>query len=95
MQEVFEEFGNNDVAVVPNEDFSSYYVVQVLDRTPADQNGEDILRQQFLTEGKQFGFSRGAVATVIQSDIAGPTALEWEKAIWREYGINPDERRDE
>jgi len=95
MQEVFEELGNNDVAVVPNEDFSSYYVVQVLDRTPADQNGEDILRQQFLTEGKQFGFSRGAVATVIQSDIAGPTALEWEKAIWREYGIDPDERRDE
>ena len=95
MQEVFEELGNNDVAVVPNEDFSSYDVVQVLDRTPADQNGEDILRQQFLTEGKQFGFSRGAVATVIQSDIAGPTALEWEKAIWREYGINPDERRDE
>jgi hypothetical protein len=95
MQVVFEEIGNNDVAVVPNEDFSSYYVVQVLDRTPADQNGEDILRQQFLTEGKQFGFSRGAVATVIQSDVAGPTALEWEKATWRKYGIDPDERRDE
>ena len=95
MQVVFEDFGNNDVGVVPNEDFSSYYVVQVLDRTPADQNGEDILRQQFLTEGKQFGFSRGAVATVIQSDIAGPTALEWEKATWRKYGIDPDERRDE
>ena len=95
MQVVFEELGNNDIAVVPSEDFSSYYVVQVLDRTPADQNGEDILRQQFLTEGKQFGFSRGAVATVIQSDIAGPTALEWEKATWRKYGIDPDERRDE
>ena len=95
MQVVFEELGNNDVAVVPNEDFSSYYVVQVLDRTPADQNGEDILRQQFLTEGKQFGFSQGAVATVIQNDIAGPTALEWEKATWRKYGIDPDERRDE
>ena len=95
MQTVFEELGNNDVAVVPNEDFSSYYVVQVLDRTPADKNGEDILRQQFLTEGKQFGFSRGAVATVIQSDIAGPTALEWEKATWRKYGIDPDERLDE
>ena len=95
MQVVFEELGNNEVAVVPNEDFSNYYVVQVLDRTPADQNGEDILRQQFLTEGKQFGFARGAVATVIQSDIAGPTALEWEKATWRKYGIDPDERRDE
>ena len=95
MQVVFEELGNNDVAVVPNEEFSNYYVVQVLDRTPADQNGEDILRQQFLTEGKQFGFSRGAVATVIQSEIAGPTALEWEKATWRKYGIDPDKRHDE
>ena len=95
MQAVFEEISNNDVAVVPNEDFSSYYVVQVLDRTPADQIGEDILRQQFLTEGKQFGFSRGAVATVIQNDVAGPTALEWEKATWRKYGIDPDERRDD
>ena len=95
MEVVFEELGNNDVAVVPNEEFSSYFVIQVLDRTPADQNGEDILRQQFLTEGRQFGFSRGAVATVIQSDIAGPTALEWEKATWRKYGIDPDERREE
>ena len=95
MQVVFEELGNNDLDVVPNEDISSYYVVQVLDRTPTDQNGEDILRRQFLTEGKQFGFSQGAVATVIQSDIAGPTALEWEKATWRKYGIDPDERHDE
>ena len=95
MQVVFGELGNSEVAVVPNEDFSNYYVVQVLDRTPADQNGEDILRQQFLTEGKQFGFTRGAVATVIQSDIAAPTALEWEKATWRKYGIDPDERLDE
>ena len=95
MQVVFQEIVNNAVGVVPNEDFSSYYVVQVLDRTPSDQNGEDILRQQFLTEGKQFGFSRGAVATVIQEDIASPTALEWEKATWRKYGIDPDERRDD
>ena len=95
MEVVFEELGNNDVGVVPNEDFSSYFVVQVLDRTPADQNGEDILRQQFLTEGKQFGFSQGAVATVIQNDIAGPTALEWEKATWLKYGIDPDARREE
>ena len=37
MQAVFEDLDNNDVGVVPNEDFSSYYVVQVLDRTPADR----------------------------------------------------------
>lgn len=94
MQTVFEDLDNNAVGVVPNEDFSSYYVVQVLDRTPADRNGEEILRQQFLTEGKQFGFSRGAVASVIQSDVAGPTALEWEKTTWRKYGIDPDERQE-
>jgi hypothetical protein len=95
MQAVFEDFDNNEVGVVPNEDFSSYYVVQVLDRTPGDTEGEEILRQQFLTEGKQFGFARGAVASVIQSDVAGPTALEWEKATWRKYGIDPDEPQEE
>jgi hypothetical protein len=95
MQAVFEGLDNNEVGVVPNEDFSSYYAVQVLDRTPSDEDGEEILRQQFLTEGKQFGFTRGAVATVIQNDVAGPTALEWEKATWRKYGIDPDERQDE
>jgi len=95
MEAVFEDLSNNEVGVVPNEDFSSYYVVQVLERAPADENGEDILRQQFLTEGKQFGFTRGAVATVIQSDVAGPSALEWEKATWRKYGINPDEPQPE
>ncbi|HQZ64194.1 MAG TPA: hypothetical protein PLY87_03925, partial [Planctomycetaceae bacterium] len=95
MAGVFEDLANNEVGVVHNEDFSSYYVVQVLDRTQDDQIGEDILRQQFLTEGKQFGFSRGAVAGLVQNDIAGPTALEWEKETWRKYGINPDERRDD
>ena len=95
MEGIFEDLANNDVGVVHNEDFSSYYVVQVLDRTPDVQAGDDILRQQFLTEGKQFGFSRGAVASLIQNDMAAPTALEWEKTTWRKYGIDPDERRDD
>jgi hypothetical protein len=95
MEVVFEDIDNNGVGVVPNDDFSSYYVVQVLDRTPSDTHGDEILEQQFLTEGKQFGFARGAVASVIQSDVAGPTALEWEKATWRKYGIDPDEPQEE
>jgi len=95
MQVVFEDIGNNGVGIVPNDDFSSYYVVQVLDRTPSDTTGEEILEQQFLTEAKQFGFRNGVVASVIQNDVAGPTALEWEKNVWRKYGIDPDERRDD
>ncbi len=95
MQVTFEDIPNNGVGVVPNDDFSSYYVVQVLDRTPSDANGEEILEQQFLTEAKQFGFRNGVVASVVQNDIAGPTALEWEKSVWRKYGIDPDERRED
>ena len=95
MQVVFEDIDNNGVEVVPNDDFSSYYVVQVLDRTPSDTNGEEILEQQFLTEAKQFGFRNGVVASVVQNDVAGPTALEWEKNVWRKYGIDPDERRED
>ncbi len=95
MQVVFEDIDNNGVGIVPNDDFSSYYVVQVLDRTPSDTNGEEILKQQFLTEAKQFGFRNGVVASVVQNDVAGPTALEWEKNVWRKYGIDPDERRED
>ena len=95
LQVLFEDIDNNAVGVVPNDDFSSFYVVQVLDRTPSDENGEEILEQQFLTEAKQFGFRNGVVASVVQNDVAGPTALEWEKTVWRKYGIDPDERRED
>ena len=95
MQVIFEDIANDGVGVVPNDDFSSYYVVQVLDRTASDASGEEILEQQFLTEAKQFGFRNGVVASVVQNDVAGPTALEWEKNVWRKYGIDPDARRDE
>ena len=95
MQVIFEDIANDGVGVVPNDDFSSYYVVQVLDRTASDASGEEILEQQFLTEAKQFGFRNGVVASVVQNDVAGPTALEWKKNVWRKYGIDPDARRDE
>ena len=95
MKVVFEDMENNEVGVVPNADLSSYYVVQVVDRTPTAEVGEDALRQRFLTEGKQFGFGRSALFAMMQQTVANPTAIEWEKSLWRKYDVDPDARLEE
>ena len=95
MKAVFEELENLQVGVVPNADFSSYYIVQVIDRTPTPEVGEDALRERFLTEGKQFGFGRSALFAMMQQSIANPAAIEWEKNLWRKYDVDPDARPEQ
>lgn len=90
MKVVFDDLQNNEVGVVPNADLSRYYVVQVVDRTPTPEVGEDELRQRFLTEGTQFGFGRSALYPLMQQTLAMPAVVEWEKALWRKYGVDPD-----
>ena len=87
----FEETDNEAVAVVPNEDLSSYYVVQPVERSADD----DILKQQFLTEGKQQGFQDGAVASLLNSVVANPASAEWERSIWAKYRIDRDSLPEE
>ena len=84
MKGVFEDLRNDEVGVVENYDLSSYYVVQVVERTADDE----ILRQQFLTEGKQFGFKDGPVATILNSTVASKASIAWEESIWTRYGID-------
>ena len=95
MKAVFEDLDNLQVGVVPNADFSSYYIVQVIDRTPTPEIGEDALRERFLTEGKQFGFGRSALFAMMQQSIANPAAIEWEKNLWRKYDVDPDARPEQ
>ena len=90
MRIVFDDLQNDEVGVAPNADLSSYYVVQVVDRTPSGESGEEALLQRFLAEGRRDMFGRSAVTQIVQQTAAGTVGLEWEKNIWRKRGIDPD-----
>ncbi len=84
MKTVFEDIAANEVGVVPDDNLRSYYVVQPIDRNA----NEEILRQQFLTEGKQFAFRFGSLANLASAEIAAPANNAWELALWKKYGID-------
>jgi hypothetical protein len=90
MKAVFNDIANEDVGVVADDNFSSYYVVHPVERTADD----DVLRQQFMTEGK-FGFRSGSVGTLLSSAVAVPASMEWEKSIWTKYGVDRDSLPEE
>ncbi|MEZ6059564.1 MAG: hypothetical protein R3C19_04310 [Planctomycetaceae bacterium] len=90
MRTIFEEMNDGDIRVVPNFDRSAYYIVQVTNRFPTPEIGEDDLRERFLNEGQQFAFAGSPIIDVMQREILLPANVEWEKAIWREFGVNPD-----
>lgn len=85
MRTVFEEIDNDSVGIVPTGDLSSFYVVQPVERSSDDE----ILRQQFLTEGK-FGFRNSAVSQLLNAAVSNPASIEWERRVWRKYGIDRD-----
>ena len=31
----------------------------------------------------------------MQQTVANPTAIEWEKSLWRKYDVDPDARLEE
>lgn len=58
MRKVFDEMKPQEVAVLPNQPRSAFYVVQPFDRdgsgdTPTDEIATAAMRQQFLEEGRQ------------------------------------------
>lgn len=90
MKVIFEDMANNEVGVVPNDDLSAYYVVQVVDRNPTPDQGEDDLRQKFLTEGKTSGFAGGGVVQLLREFVTADVTREWQAGVWRSYGIDPE-----
>ncbi len=86
MKTVFEEIENDKVGIVSTEDLSTFYVVQPVERSADD----DILRQQFMTEGKQAGFDGTAVQQMLNGSISNPASIAWERSIWAKYGIDRD-----
>ena len=90
MSSVFEDLTDEEVGVVPNADLSKYYVVQVTNRFPTPEIGEDNLREKFAAEGKQFAFSQSPMIGVMQQQLGGPPSIAWEKKVWLRYGVDPD-----
>lgn len=90
MKILFEDMADEEVAVVPDFDFSKYYVVQVTNRFPTPEIGEESLRERFATEGKRFSFRDSPILGVMQQQLNGPASVEWEKGLWRKYGVDPD-----
>lgn len=86
MKTVFEEIENEKVGIVSTEDLSTFYVVQPVERSADD----DVLRQQFLTEGKQAGFDGTAVQQMLNASVSNPASIAWERSIWAKYGIDRD-----
>jgi hypothetical protein len=84
MKKVFEEIENEAVGVVSSDDLKVFYVVQPLERSADDE----ILRQQFLTEGKAGGFSNGPVAQMLNAEVSNPASIAWERSIWAKYGVD-------
>lgn len=95
MSSVFEDLTDEEVGVVANADLSKYYVVQVTNRFPTPEIGEDNLREKFAAEGKQFAFSQSPMIGVMQQQLGGPPSIAWEKKVWVRYGINPDAEPEE
>lgn len=87
MKAVFEDVPNDGVAVVANEDLSSYYVVHVVERTADDE----ILKQQFLIEGQRSRFNSGPIASVVRSTIVNPAGYAWSSSLWDKYDARPPE----
>jgi hypothetical protein len=85
MKTVFEELQNEQPGVAVSENQLIVYVVQPVDRN-AD---EEVLRQQFLTEGKQLSSPTGSGVTELASDIVGTKIRqEWTQALWDKYGVD-------
>ena len=86
MKTVFEEIENDKVGIVSTEDLSTFFVVQPVERSADDE----VLRQQFMTEGKQAGFDGTAVQQMLNASVSNPASIAWERSIWSKYGIDRD-----
>jgi hypothetical protein len=83
MRAVFEELPAGKASVVPDDELGVYYVAHATERI-ADQ---DVLRQMFLQEGRQFGFRQGGVADLLTATVLQPATTAWVDSMWKKYGI--------
>jgi hypothetical protein len=49
---------------------------------------EDVLRQLFLQEGRQFGFQSGDIPELTNAIVGQPAMTDWTNTIWKKYDID-------
>ena len=84
MKSVFEDLQAGETGVVADDQLRSYYVVQISERVA----NEEVLRQLFLQEGRQFGFQSGDVAQLTNAIVGQPAMTDWTDTLWKKYGID-------
>ncbi|MEY2726438.1 MAG: hypothetical protein RLZZ458_2305 [Planctomycetota bacterium] len=83
MKAVFEDLPDGQATVVPDEELGVFYVAQVTERL----GDEEVLRQIFLQEGRQFGFRQGGVSDLVSATVLQPSSSAWVDALWKKYEI--------
>ena len=91
MKTIFEELSDEEVGIVPSPDRTRYFIVHVTNRFPTKDKGLDGLHDRFVLEGRM-NFMRSPVMGLMSNDIVNPTVIEWERTLWRKYGVDPDEQ---
>jgi hypothetical protein len=84
MRAVFEELPAGGATVVPDDELGVYYVAQAAERVA----NQDVLRQMFLQEGRQFAFRQGPVADLVAATVLQPATTAWVDTVWKKYGID-------
>ncbi|MFN9717882.1 MAG: hypothetical protein ACK58L_04255 [Planctomycetota bacterium] len=85
MKTVFEELQNDQPGIATSDNLAIVYVVQPIERS----SDEEVLRQQFMTEGKQLGTPAGSGVTDLAGEMIGSRIRsEWTQSIWDKYGVN-------
>ena len=94
METIFQEMDDEEVGVVPNFDRTRYFIVHVTNRFPTQEIGMDALLERFARDG-QMNFMTSPVMGLMSGDIVNPTVIEWERSVWRKYGVDPDADPDQ
>jgi hypothetical protein len=81
MKSVFEDLQNEQVGVVMNDNRSSVFVAHVTERLADDE----VLKTQFLTEGRRTRFSSGPVGELVRGLVSQPASVAWEQSVWDKY----------
>ncbi len=89
MKTIFEDMNDEDVAAVPNADRSAWFVVHVTNRFPTPDVGMEALMERFARDGRN-GFAQSPVMQQMSSEVIGGPLVEWKRALWHKYDIDPD-----
>lgn len=84
MNYIFRSLKEGEVGVRPDASLMNYYVVQPLNRFPAEEADWDAYRERFIKAQHSAGSATGSLAT---RQIIGPANNEWLKQLEAKYDV--------